>query len=230
MALGTRPFPFTVVAHVLGIGAAIMVLVWCIDFRGGLAWESTNKSLIFNIHPVLMLIGFIILGGEAIISYKALPLKKEVKKIIHLVLHAVALILGFVGICAAFKYHNESSIANLYSLHSWLGIGVIVLYALQWIYGFLVFFFPGAPAGLRSDSLPWHIFFGAFVYVLALATATLGFLEKLTFLETSGLAKYGTEAFLVNFTAIVTWLFGAFVMLSVLSQAPPEDDFSYSAI
>lgn len=67
----------------------------------------------------------------AIISYKALPLKKEVKKLIHLVFHAIALILGIVGIYTAFKYHNESGIANLYSLHSWLGIGVIVLYGIQ---------------------------------------------------------------------------------------------------
>ena len=50
---------------------------------------------------------------------------------IHLVLHAIALILGIIGICAAFKNHNESGIANLYSLHSWLGIGVIVLYGIQ---------------------------------------------------------------------------------------------------
>lgn len=76
----------------------------------------------------------------AIISYKALSLKKEVKKVIHLVLHAIALILGIIGVYAAFKYHNESSIANLYSLHSWLGIGVISLYGIQvttiayWIY------------------------------------------------------------------------------------------------
>ncbi|GMN44615.1 hypothetical protein TIFTF001_013820 [Ficus carica] len=83
----------------------------------------------------------------------------------------------------------------------------------------------------RSESLPWHVVFGIFVYVLAVATASLGFLEKLTFLENSGLDKYGSEAFLVNFTAIVTLLFGAFVILSVLSQPPPSaDDYSYSAI
>jgi cytochrome b-561 len=58
-------------------------------------------------------------------------LKKEVKKLIHLGLHAIALILGSVGIAAAFKNHNESGIANLYSLHSWLGIGVIFLYGIQ---------------------------------------------------------------------------------------------------
>lgn len=67
----------------------------------------------------------------AIISYKTLPFTKEVKKIIHLVLHTIALALGIVGVIAAFKYHNESNIANLYSLHSWIGIGVISLYGVQ---------------------------------------------------------------------------------------------------
>jgi cytochrome b-561 len=49
-------------------------------------------------------------------------------------------------------------------------------------------------------------------------------LEKLTFLESSGIDKYGPEALLVNFTAVITILYGAFVVLSVLGQAPVEDD------
>lgn len=100
----------------------------------------------------------------------------------------------------------------------------------QWVYGFIVFFYPGGTAEIRRESLPWHVLFGIFVYILAIATATLGFLEKLTFLENSGLAKYGSEAFLVNFTAIVTVLYGTFVLLTALSQGTPEDDYSYSAI
>ncbi|XP_042512773.1 probable ascorbate-specific transmembrane electron transporter 1 [Macadamia integrifolia] len=230
MAGRVSAIPFTIVAHVLAIAAAIMVLVWCIHFRGGLAWEATNKSLIFNLHPVLMLIGFIILGGEAIISYKALPFSKEVKKLIHLTLHAFALILGIIGIYTAFKYHNESSIVNLYSLHSWIGIVVICLYGIQWIFGFVLFFYPGGSPGLRAESLPWHVLFGLLVYVLALATATLGFLEKLTFLESSGLAKYGHEAFLVNFTALVTIIFGVFVVITAVSPGTVEEEFSYSSI
>ncbi|KAF6148689.1 hypothetical protein GIB67_003780 [Kingdonia uniflora] len=178
-----------------------------------------------------MLIGFIILGGEAIISYKALPWRKETKKLIHLILHGIALVLGIVGIYAAFKFHNESGIANLYSLHSWIGLGTISLYGIQWIFGLVVFFYPGGSGNVRSKSLPWHVFFGLFVYVLALGTAALGFLEKLTFLENSGLDKYGPEALLVNFTAIVTILFGAFVALTASTAAPvAADDFSYSAI
>lgn len=231
MAVVLKATPLTFVAHALAAACAVLVLVWCISFRGGLAWEATNKSLIFNIHPVLMLIGFIIIGGEAIMSYKSLPLKKEVQKVIHLVLHAIALALGIVGIIAAFKFHNESAILNLYSLHSWLGIGIIVLYAIQWIFGFLVFFFPGGSASLRSDSLPWHVIFGMFVYGLAIANAALGFLEKLTFLESSGLDKFSAEAYLVNFTAIATVLYGAAVMLTVYAQKQQEgDDYSYSSI
>lgn len=112
-----------------------------------------------QLHPLLILLGFIVLGGEgssnaisveqylleknliwfllffildaAIISFKVLPLRKEVKKLIHLALHAIALILGIIGIYAAFKFHNESNIANLYSLHSWIGIGIAVLYGIQ---------------------------------------------------------------------------------------------------
>ncbi|KAJ6676116.1 TRANSMEMBRANE ASCORBATE FERRIREDUCTASE 1 [Salix viminalis] len=230
MAIEFRALPFTFGAHVLAIAGAIMVLVWTLYYRGGLAWDSSNKNLIFNLHPVLMLIGFIIIGGEAIISYKSLPLKKELKKVIHLVLHAIAIILGCLGIAAAFKNHNESNIANLYSLHSWLGITIISLYGIQWIYGFLMFFYPKGSPTLRSESLPWHVLFGIFLYVLAIGNAALGFLEKLTFLESSGIAKYGPEALLVNFTAVITVLYGAFVMLSVLGQGPVEDDDSYTAI
>lgn len=67
----------------------------------------------------------------ATMIYRALPWSKKVKKSIHLALHATALALGAVGISAAFKFHNESGIDNLYSLHSWLGLGTISLYGVQ---------------------------------------------------------------------------------------------------
>uniref|UniRef100_A0A0D9VIT8 Cytochrome b561 domain-containing protein n=1 Tax=Leersia perrieri TaxID=77586 RepID=A0A0D9VIT8_9ORYZ len=215
MGLGVRVEPFTYVAHALTVAAAAMVLVWCIHFRGGLALEATNKNLIFNVHPVLMLIGFIILGSEAIMVYKVLPTwNHDTTKLTHLILHAIALVLGAFGIYCAFKFHNESGIANLYSLHSWLGIGTICLYGIQWIFGFVTFFFPRASPNVRKT----------------LATAELGFLEKLTFLQSSGLDKYGTEAFLVNFTALVVVLFGASVVVAAVSPARLEEPHGYAPI
>lgn len=52
MALAYKAIPFTFVVHALAVAGAVMVLVWCIHFRGGLAWEATNKSLIFNVSTV----------------------------------------------------------------------------------------------------------------------------------------------------------------------------------
>lgn len=228
--VGVKAAPFTYAAHALGAAAAVMVLVWCIHFRGGLAFDAVNKNLIFNVHPVLMLIGYIILGSEAIMIYKIFPkVNHDTAKLTHLILHAIAIVLGAVGIYCAFKFHNESGIANLYSLHSWLGIGAISLYGVQWIFGFVAFFYPGAAPGVRRGALPWHVLFGLFIYVLTLATAELGFLEKLTFLQSSGLDKYGAEAFLVNFTALVVVLFGAAVVVAAVApkaQVPEPEGYS----
>lgn len=64
-------------------------------------------------------------------SYKILPWSHDTNKMVHMLLHAVAFFLGSVGIYAAFKFHDESGIANLYSLHSWIGLGTICLYGMQ---------------------------------------------------------------------------------------------------
>ncbi|VAH16929.1 unnamed protein product [Triticum turgidum subsp. durum] len=226
-----------------------------------------------QVHPVLMLIGFIIIGSEAIMSYKTLPWSHDTNKTVHLILHAVALFLGSFGVYAAFKFHNESGIANLYSLHSWVGLGTIILYGLQdtsqlmedlraihtkisqtgsvslnhlltrlipisdigvsimqWVSGFLTFFFPGASPTLRRAVLPWHVRAGLVVYVLALLAAELGFLEKLTFLQATGLGKYSSEALLVNFTALVVLLLGASVVLYVTAPAQSEHRLGYSSV
>lgn len=59
----------TAVVHVLAVAAVVLVVVWCVHFRGGLALQSKDdKALIFNVHPVLMIIGLIVLAGEGSFS------------------------------------------------------------------------------------------------------------------------------------------------------------------
>lgn len=58
MAIGVEALPLTFVAHALAVAGAVMVLVWNLYYRGGLAWEATNKSLIFNVSLSLMLSSF----------------------------------------------------------------------------------------------------------------------------------------------------------------------------
>ncbi|EMS48335.1 hypothetical protein TRIUR3_19278 [Triticum urartu] len=50
----------TLVVHVLAVAATALVLFWCIGFRGGLAFRSSDKQRIFNVHPPLMLIGLVL--------------------------------------------------------------------------------------------------------------------------------------------------------------------------
>ncbi|KAG8084208.1 hypothetical protein GUJ93_ZPchr0010g10833 [Zizania palustris] len=145
-------------------------------------------------------------------------------------LSSLQIICSLVGIYAAFKFHNESGIANLYSLHSWVGLGTICLYGIQWVFGFVTFFFPGAAPTLRRSTLPWHVRSGLFVYLLALLAAELGFLEKLTFLQAAGLGKYSSEALLVNFTALVVVLMGSTVVLYVTAPMHSEHMHGYSAM
>ena len=52
-SLGVKLGPVTYAAHALAAAAAVMVLVWCIHFRGGLALEAENKNLIFNVSASL---------------------------------------------------------------------------------------------------------------------------------------------------------------------------------
>lgn len=46
-----------------------------------------------------------------------------------------------------------------------------------------------------------------YIFVVAVGNSVLGFVEKLTSMENSGVDKYGSEAFLVNSMAVVTIIF-----------------------
>ncbi|GAB4826368.1 hypothetical protein Ancab_009233 [Ancistrocladus abbreviatus] len=222
--MGAKGSRSAIVVHIMAVVSAVMVIFWCNYFRGGLSFSSSNKNLIFNLHPLLMLFGFIIKGGEALIIYRTLSSKKKItKKVVHTVVHTIALLLAFLGLYAVFKYHIESGTPNMYSLHGWLGIVIVALYAIQWVYGFSVFLYPGGSSSLRSKSLHWHMKFGLSLFIFAIGNAVLGFVEKLTFLENAGLAKFSPEAIFVNFTAIATLLFGVFVVITAISDQPAAE-------
>lgn len=53
VVINARMVAFAV--HALAVVASVMVFVWSICYRGGFAWESTNKTLIFNVNFSLSL-------------------------------------------------------------------------------------------------------------------------------------------------------------------------------
>ncbi len=56
---------------------------------------------------------------------------KLVMKFIHAGLNVLAFILAVISLVAVFDFHNAAKIPNMYSLHSWLGLGAVILYCLQ---------------------------------------------------------------------------------------------------
>ena len=53
----------------------------------------------------------------------------------------------------------------------------------QLLFGFVSFLFPKLPDGLRAVYLKIHVFFGVFIFMLAIGTCLMGITEKLFFLK-----------------------------------------------
>ncbi|KAI4313657.1 hypothetical protein L6164_026616 [Bauhinia variegata] len=202
----------TVFAHLFGLLAIILLLIWLLNYRGGIDYDSDNGFLVFNVHPLMMFLGFIFLAGEAMMAYHTVPGERKTQKSVHMILHLIAIILGIVGLCAVFKFHDMGNIADVYSLHSWIGIGTFCLFCLQWLFGFFTFFASNSMDSTRRMIAPWHISGGRALLYMAICTALTGLIEKYQFL---GLRAYQGESYLVNFLGLSILLFGIFVDLSV---------------
>ncbi|XP_025822797.1 probable ascorbate-specific transmembrane electron transporter 2 [Panicum hallii] len=63
-------FPVFGIVRLLGLAAAAGILFWAVHYRGGMALSTNEESKlpIFNVHPVLMLIGLVALNGEALLG------------------------------------------------------------------------------------------------------------------------------------------------------------------
>ncbi|XP_050233926.1 probable transmembrane ascorbate ferrireductase 3 [Mercurialis annua] len=206
----------TIAAHLFGVLALILMLIWLVHFRGGIEYGSYNVDRVFNVHPFMMYCGFIFLAGEAMMMYKTIPSnnnlqRHKVQKIVHMILHLLALVFGIVGISAVFKFHDMINAEDVYSLHSWIGILTISLFCLQWLFGIFSFMVP-QPSITRQRMLPWHICGGRILLFMAVCAALTGLMEKSTFLQ----QRHNSENRLMNFTGLFILLFAIFVDLTVV--------------
>jgi cytochrome b-561 len=108
---------------------------------------------------------------------------KKKLKLLHAVMMMTALLLASIGLKAVFDSHNlaEPPIDNLYTLHSWIGLSAVICFALQWLFGFVSFLFPGVRHSLRASYMPLHVYGGLMIFGLATAAALMGLLEKAIF-------------------------------------------------
>lgn len=176
-----------VISQALAIIMVALVVVWTSKTLDGYAWDGTSKE--FNLHPLCMVCGYILLYGEAILSFRVFSQHdKKFVKVIHGFFHLLAFVTAVVGLVAVFDFHNSAKppIPNMYSLHSWTGMMAFLLFCLQYVFGFVTFFFPGLVIAQRQFYLPIHKYFGlAILFMMAMASIS-GVTEKLFFKFSNG--------------------------------------------
>lgn len=206
-------------AEILMFGVLSLVLFWVVYYRGGFAWrEDVSKE--FNYHPVLMITGFIFFMGHAMLVYRLYRCcNKLTAKILHTFLYLMAVPCIVVGTITVFDSHNLKvpPIPNLYSLHSWLGLITIGLFALQLVVGFFSFWIllccEQGTAKFRAGLVPVHATFGIITFMLAIATAVTGYTEKALF-SLSNYSEMPDEAWVINSQA--TCLAGLAILMGFL--------------
>lgn len=202
-------------SQVLAVLILILAGYWTGHTLGGFAWDGSPKE--FNLHPLLMILGLVFLYGDAILMFRILRTEnKTAVKVIHLLMQALALICACIAIKAVFTFHTVQGFPHLYSLHSWVGLTAFSLFALQWIVGFISFFFPRLREELRTAYLPLHRYFGIAIFATAVAAALIGINEKLFFMYsgTDGAAAYASRpggAYVGNFLAFFIVIFALIV-------------------
>ncbi|KAI3938441.1 hypothetical protein MKW98_015340 [Papaver atlanticum] len=208
-----------VFARLSGLLVAVLVLVWGLSFRSNfLSHTSPTHTHIYSVlHYLVMVIGFVLISGEAILVHKWCPGSRNLKKLVHLTMQGVALASGIFGIWA--NFHLEKGVlSNFYSLHSWMGLICISLFAAQWLMGLFSFWHQGEERTTRIRVLPGNVFLGLYIYALAIATAETGLLEKLTFLEAKNkVLKHSLESVVVNSLGLGLALVSGIVILTAVS-------------
>ncbi|XP_056696601.1 probable transmembrane ascorbate ferrireductase 4 isoform X1 [Spinacia oleracea] len=130
--------PVVVYARISGVLVAALVLIWPLFYNNSFTHHSPSSpnNFIFSVlHPLLMVIGFIIISGEAILVHRWMPGSRNMKKTVHLGMQGVALASGIFGIWTKFQPQN-GVVANFYTLHSWMGFFCVTLFAIQRCLGF----------------------------------------------------------------------------------------------
>ena len=124
------------VVHASASISCILFFVWTLRYRGSVALSGAD---LFNLHPLLMSVAFTLLVPESILLLRFAGFKRNLSKPAHASLHALALLLAILGFAAGFKSKQDRDLTHFHSLHSWVGISLMVLFIGQWLFGLYLF-------------------------------------------------------------------------------------------
>ncbi|KAJ6642444.1 Plasma membrane ascorbate-dependent reductase CYBRD1 [Pseudolycoriella hygida] len=211
---------FYLITQMVGITIIILMAAWISIYLGGFGWSA--PAIEFNWHPLLMTIGMIYLFGNSITLYRSFRYaRKKNLKISHATLFGVIMVLIILALIAVFNSHNLASppIPNLYSLHSWIGLGAVIIFGCQWVAGFVSFLYPQIAGPNKMVYMPIHIYFGLLAFVLAIIAALLGITEKAIFhMGASAYSQLPNEAYIVNSIGALIVLFAGLIVFLTTNE------------
>uniref|UniRef100_A0A1W7R9E8 Putative transmembrane ascorbate ferrireductase 2 n=1 Tax=Hadrurus spadix TaxID=141984 RepID=A0A1W7R9E8_9SCOR len=189
------------IAQILLCGSLGLCIYWVLGYRDGIAWANDKKKQ-FNLHYVLMIGGTIFLNGQAILVYKLFPCCKKIYgKVVHTIIFVLSISCITIGLVVAIQVRNaKNEESHFYSLHSWIGLVTVGLFALQFVVGFISFLVllccENSTAKFRQRLLPTHITFGLIIFSLAVASCVTGLTESAIKLQ--DYKKFGKEGIIIN--------------------------------
>ncbi|XP_029848851.1 lysosomal membrane ascorbate-dependent ferrireductase CYB561A3 isoform X2 [Ixodes scapularis] len=173
-------------AEVLLFGTITLTIYWIFNYQGGVAWANDTRKQ-FNLHYILMVGGFIFLNGHAMLVYRSFTCCKKIyNKVLHTIFFVLSISAITIGIVSAFQAHNNvADPRHFYSLHSWIGLGTMGLFALQFVVGFISFLVllccDKATVTYRQRLVPIHTNFGLIIFGMAAATCVTGLMQTATY-------------------------------------------------
>ncbi|XP_047512242.1 plasma membrane ascorbate-dependent reductase CYBRD1-like isoform X2 [Pieris napi] len=205
-------------ATILLIGVSALTVFWVVYYREGYGWADDIPEKQFNLHPTLMVAGFITFSGFSILLYRICRCFRRIYvKLLHAIFHALAFPCIVIGFLAVLDFHNKKGINNFYSLHSWIGFVAMGLFGLQYAVGFFSFLLllicSKGTASFRASLVPIHASFGILTFVLGVCACLTGLTEKALF--TLGAERYSglpDEAVIINVIGVTTVAITAVLM------------------
>lgn len=215
-----------VVSSILLIAASVLTIFWTIYYRKG--FNMDDPKLQFNLHPVLMIGGYITLSGFSILLYRICRCCSHlIVKLCHTFFHACSIPCIVIGFMAVWDSHNQQQIPNFYSLHSWLGLITMGLFALQFVLGFFSFLIllccENATYKFRSTMVPIHASFGVATFMLAVATAVTGLTQKAHFELGENYSQTIEEGIIMNSIGVILTGLGIIIPFAVRRSNSPAN-------
>lgn len=144
---------------------------------------KANNNFHYQWHPILMTTAFVLFMGEAILSFRVLGRTHDAEKYIHFGLHTLAIATAFTGFTFIYKFHHEqeSPMDDFYNIHGTIGLGALILYAVQYILGALSFLIPkpgGLPVRYRAMIMPYHKWLGLVIFFFTFAALLTGIMDR----------------------------------------------------